>query len=151
MEDYLEAVLLLAAPNGVARVRDIARRLGVGMPSVSSALKALSRRGLVNYDPYQFITLTARGRQQAVAISIRHETLRRFFVEVLGMSDDSAQANACRIEHAADSELLARLGRLADMLGDCPLIGDDGPRRGRAAASDCGRCKLQQTESAAKP
>ena len=65
LEDYLEAVLMLVRQKRVARVRDIAKRVGVGMPSVTTALKGLARRELVNHDPYEAVTLTDRGREVA--------------------------------------------------------------------------------------
>jgi len=125
MEDYLEAILYLIHKDRVARVRDIARRLGVGMPSVSAALRVLSRRKLVNYDPYEFITLTEAGRLRAEEVTGRHEVLRRFLTDVLGMDAASAEGNACRLEHAADQALLERLGQLAEFL-------EAGRRRGRS-------------------
>ena len=85
LEDYLEAILHLVRRDRVARVRDIAKRLGIGMPSVTVALKALSQRKLVNYDPYQVITLTDHGREVAEEISRWHLVLRRFLTEVLGL------------------------------------------------------------------
>jgi DtxR family Mn-dependent transcriptional regulator len=116
-EDYLEAVLVLIRDgNHVARVRDIAKSLGVGMPSVTTALKALSRRGLVNYDPYQYVTLTPRGQLAAEQVVRRHETLRRFLREVLALDAPAAEENACRMEHAVDEILLERLGGLVDFL-----------------------------------
>jgi DtxR family Mn-dependent transcriptional regulator len=121
MEDYLEAVGELARESGVARVRDIARRLGVHMPSVTAAMKVLARRGLVNYDPYQYVTLTPRGRQAASEVSGRHDTLRTFFADVLGLDPAAAEANACRVEHVADGALLERLARLAKAIRRCPL------------------------------
>ena len=123
LEDYLEAILHLVRKARVARVRDIAQRLGVGMSSVSTALKALAQRELVNYDPYQVITLTDRGREVAEEISQRHTVLRRFFVEVLGLDAEMAEANACRMEHAADDALLRRLSRFAEFVRSCPRAG----------------------------
>lgn len=125
LEDYLEAVLLLVRRDRVARVRDIAKALGVGMPSVTTALKALAQRGLVNYDPYQVITLTEGGRQAAEGVSQRHEVLRRFLVEVLGLDEATAQANACRMEHAVDEQVLDRMRRFADFIRRCPRAGRD--------------------------
>ena len=124
-EDYLEAILYLVRQSRVARVRDIAQRLGVGKPSVTSALKALSRRKLVNYDPYQYITLTDLGRELAEEISHRHVVLRRFLMDVLGIDADTADANACRMEHAIDPEVLGRLKALASFLQECPRTGPD--------------------------
>ena len=123
-EDYLEAVLVLVRKGRVARVRDIARALGVGMPSVTTALKSLARRGLVNYDPYQFITLTDAGRDLAEEVSQRHNVLRRFLIEVLGLDPESAEANACRMEHAVDRRLLERLMDFAEFIRACPRAGE---------------------------
>ena len=120
-EDYLEAILLLVRRDRVARVRDIAKSLQVGMPSVTTALKALSKRGLVNYDPYQVITLTPEGRDQAEEVSRRHHVLRSFLTDVLGLELESAEAYACRMEHAVDGELLDRLAGLAEFVRSCPV------------------------------
>lgn len=122
LEDYLESILLLVRRGRVARVRDIAARAGVGMPSVTAALKALSSKGLVNYDPYQVVTLTAHGRELAEDISKRHVTLRRFLVEVLGLDGAVAEANACRMEHAVDNSVLGKLAALAEFLRMCPQV-----------------------------
>ena len=125
MEDYLEATLLAIRASRVARVRDIARRLSVGMPAVTAALKSLSQQGLVNYEAYQFITLTDRGRQMAEEISGRHRMLAEFFSDVLGLDSKSAQANACRAEHAMDKALLSRLNLFAQFVRQCPRAGND--------------------------
>ncbi len=113
-EDYLEAILLEVRRRGTARVRDIAARLEVAMPSVTGALKALARRRLIHYSPYEQVTLTDRGRQQAERVAGRHRVLQRFFTEVLGVSRPVAAANACRIEHAVDETILQRMARWLD-------------------------------------
>ena len=120
-EDYMEAILMLVRTGRVARVRDIAARIGVGMPAVSAALKSLSKRNLVNYDPYQVVTLTADGRAIAEDVSRRHMTLRRFLIEVLGLDKDLADANACRMEHAVDNAVLESLVTLGEFLRNCPV------------------------------
>jgi DtxR family Mn-dependent transcriptional regulator len=114
MEDYLEAVLALIRTGQVARVRDIAGRLGVGMSSVSIALRALGAKGLVNYDPYQVVTLTDEGRRLGECVDRRHTVLGEFLTDVLGVAPAVAQANACRIEHAIDDEVLERLREFMD-------------------------------------
>lgn len=125
MEDYLEAILLLVRQKRVARVRDIANRIGVAMPSVTAALKSLSKSGLVNYDPYQAVTLTRPGHEYAERVSGRHIALRRFLTGVLGMDSESADANACRMEHAVDDALLERLADFAEFIRQCPRAGED--------------------------
>jgi len=116
LEDYLEAILILVRRGYVARVRDIAGRLGVGMPSVTAALKTLAKRKLVNYDPYQVITLTEQGRRIGEEIGRRHELLRRFLTDVLGLRPQQAESNACRMEHAVDAAVVARLGKLVQFV-----------------------------------
>jgi len=131
LEDYLETILFIVRQQRVARVRDIAKALGVGMPSVTVALKTLSQRGLVNYDPYQVITLTDGGREVAEEISSRHHVLRKFLSEVLGLDAESAEANACRMEHAVDAAALERLASFADFIRTCSQAGDDWTERFR--------------------
>ena len=123
MEDYLEAILSLVRANKVARVRDIAAALQVAMPSVTAALKTLAQRKLVNYQAYQFVTLTDRGNELAAQVARRHSDLSDFLVSVLGLSARDAQANACRMEHAMDEIVLRRLRQLADFINRCPLAG----------------------------
>jgi DtxR family Mn-dependent transcriptional regulator len=65
LEDYLETIYWIVQDSQVARVKDIAKSLGVSKPSVTGALRALASKGLVNYDRYQYITLTDEGRQVA--------------------------------------------------------------------------------------
>ncbi|MDP6635633.1 MAG: metal-dependent transcriptional regulator [Phycisphaerae bacterium] len=125
LEDYLEAVLILVRRGNVARVRDIAAHLGVGKSSVTGAVKTLAKRGLVNYEPYQFITLTDHGRELAEEVSARHVLLRKFLSEVLGLDEETAEANACRMEHAVDAELLEQLGKFSAFVRNCPRAGTD--------------------------
>lgn len=130
-EDYLEAIWALIGENRVARVRDIAHRLGVSMPSVTAALRTLAGRDLVNYDPYQVITLTESGRKAAQEVDRRHHVLRDFLTDVLGLDAPRAEANACRMEHAVDREVLERIARLTEALKDQPPLP---PARKRSAA-----------------
>lgn len=153
LEDYLEAVLFLVRQKRVARVRDIASHVGVGSPAVTAALKTLSKRGLVNYDRYQVITLTDHGRELAEAISYRHHSLRLFLAEVLGMDNTTAEANACRIEHAVDDEFLDRLTRFGEFIRRCPRAGRqwvENFSQGRcdgSPSSNCSSCTTEVAES----
>ncbi|MEN6405361.1 MAG: DtxR family transcriptional regulator [Thermoguttaceae bacterium] len=113
-EDYLEAILKLVSEKGAARVRDLASALSLHKSTVSSALKGLSEKGLVNYSPYEITTLTELGEEIAQDVQRRHEVLGRFLTEILGIDDAVAQANACRMEHIVDPEVLDRLVLLMD-------------------------------------
>jgi DtxR family Mn-dependent transcriptional regulator len=122
--DYLESVYHLVRENGAARVKEIAGRLRVRMSSVTCAMRSLSEKEMVNYDPYRFITLTPRGRKIARDLVRRHRVLTRFFHEVIGLDPVSADRNACHVEHAIEPRaleglvvFLARKGRRAASRG----------------------------------
>jgi DtxR family Mn-dependent transcriptional regulator len=108
-EDYLEAILGLIRQTGNARVRDIAEQLSVAKSSVTFALRALAERGLVNYEPYQLVSLTNQGEAAAERIRRKHRGLSRFLQDVLDVDETIAEANACRIEHAVTDGLVRRL------------------------------------------
>lgn len=93
----------------MARVSHIAERLKVNKSSVSGALKNLSAKGYIDYDPYQFIRLRPSGEKVAKDISRRHEALRRFFVDILGVDDVLASETACKMEHHLDPAVLEPL------------------------------------------
>jgi len=109
MEDYLEAIHNLAAESNVARGKDIAELLGVSRASVSGALRVLKDKGLANYKPYGYVTLTDNGRTAAVEVVRRHNILKSFFADVLGVDDDIAEQAACKAEHTLGPEVIGRL------------------------------------------
>jgi DtxR family Mn-dependent transcriptional regulator len=78
LEDYLEAIFHISSHKQAAKAKDIAERLHVRASSVTGALRQLAERGLVNYAPYDLITLTATGRKAAESVVQRHAALRTF-------------------------------------------------------------------------
>lgn len=137
MEDYLEAIYHLERERRIARVRDIAKRLDVKMSSVTSALKSLGSRGLIRYDPHQFITLTSQGIEKAKEIVRKHEVLTRFFVKVLKIPDDVAEDNACRVEHYLDPEVIEKLVNFVEFFELCPV---DQTRWLKGLSEGCENC-----------
>jgi DtxR family Mn-dependent transcriptional regulator len=125
LEDYIEAVYNIEGRQGAARVTDIAEDLGVAKSSVTGALRGLSSRGLVNYDPYSLITLTDEGKAVAERVARRHSILARFLEEVLGLPANVAQENACRVEHAMSPEVADRLLKFVEFVENCPRGGED--------------------------
>jgi len=112
LQDYLEAILELDREKGAARVRDIAAALSVHKSTVTAALKSLSERGLVNYVPYELVSLTAEGRQIAEEVTAHHGMIRRFLEDILLVDENVSEKNACRMEHVMDDEVVSRLGHL---------------------------------------
>ena len=122
-EDYLEAIYLIAKEKHAARAKDIAMALKVRASSVTSALRTLSSLGLVNYTPYDLITLTAAGDTLARDIVARHEALNKFLITVLGVDAAEADQAACRMEHAVSKPILERFITYAEYVERCPRGG----------------------------
>lgn len=125
LEDYLEAIFHIAADKKVARSKDISNRLGVNNSSVTGALRALAERGLVNYAPYDLITLTDEGKAVAEDVIRRHEALRDFFVKVLFIDAQTAEEGACKMEHVIPQSILERFIEFVDFVELCPRAGAD--------------------------
>ena len=123
MENYLETILLLIQKSAVARARDISQCLKVNRSSVTGALQALRERGLVNYEPYGFVTLTQQGAEIATKVLWRHEALRDFFVNVLAIDRVEADEAACRMEHGVSKSIVDRLLEFASFVETCPRAG----------------------------
>ncbi len=125
LEDYIEAIYHIIEEKLVARSKEIAAKLNVSRASVTEALRALSKRGLINYAPYEAITLTDEGKIVAEDVIFRHEALKRFFIEVLAIDTTIAEEGACRIEHSAPPEIIARMISFTEFIKVCPRGGDD--------------------------
>lgn len=107
-EDYLEAILVIGKRRGAVRSIDIANELNFSKPSVSVAMKKLRESGHIEMAPDGFIRLLPSGREIAEHIYERHRTLRDFFV-YLGVSEDAASADACKVEHDLSDETFEKI------------------------------------------
>jgi len=125
LEDYLEVILKLEQAQKVARAKDIAEKMNVQRGSVTGALKNLKEKKLINYEPYSFITLTPKGKKLAREITRRHSVLKDFLFNVLQIDTETAEATACRMEHAIDKKTLERLVCFIDYVHKFPKSGED--------------------------
>jgi len=123
LEDYIETIYHIIEEKMVARGKEIAARLKVSRASVTEALRVLSKKGLINYEPYEAITLTTHGKRAARDVIFRHQALKRFFIEVLALDEVIAEDGACRIEHAAPPEIIDRMIHFTEFIGFCPRGG----------------------------
>jgi DtxR family Mn-dependent transcriptional regulator len=122
LEDYLEAILNVCSEKKVARSKEIGLALRVKGSSVTGALRALSRQGYINYTPYDFVTLTARGEKAAQLIAKRHRILKKFFIEVLQCKPSEAEEVACKTEHVMNPEMIAKLALLSETVRNSKQI-----------------------------
>ena len=112
-EDYLEAVLVLQKQKGMVRSVDVARHMDVSKPRVCHAVATLKNGGFLTMDDGFFLHLTNIGREVAEQIYEKH----RFFTERLiaaGVDPETAEADACRIEHVISEESFRRLKAVAE-------------------------------------
>ena len=115
-EMYLEAIHVLTKNNGFVRSVDVSEYLGYSKPSVSRAMGILRSGGYVTVDKDGSITLTAAGLEIAEKIYARHTLLTRLLIHI-GVSEETAAEDACKLEHAISDESFEALKRyVADKL-----------------------------------
>ena len=119
-EDYLERILMLTQKNGTVRSIDIANDMGFSKPSVSIAMKKLRENGYLSVDEDGLIrwggdfvlgrclTLTAQGLAIAEYILNKHNFLKKLLISI-GVSPETAEDDACKIEHEISDETFQRL------------------------------------------
>lgn len=108
-EDYLETILLLMRRNGTVRSIDIANELNYSKASISRAVGILKANNYINVDINGQITFTGQGLQKAEAIYERHTYLKKFLISVLNVSAETAETDACKIEHILSDETYCRI------------------------------------------
>ena len=123
MEDYLEAIFVLGNEKRAVRVKDIAKRLKVKMPTVTSMLKTLSERELIDYEKYEYIELTRRGHRVGKEIHRRHSVLRGFLTSILKVNPKKADEEACKMEHGISPSTLDRFVDFMEFIQSCPRAG----------------------------
>jgi DtxR family Mn-dependent transcriptional regulator len=123
LEDYLETIYLIVQKKQAARAKDISIELKVKASSVTGALRQLSEKGLINYAPYDIITLTSEGEQVAQDVLKRHRALYDFFRNILGIDEQEAEKGACKLEHEVSPLILKRLKSFIDFFQQCPRAG----------------------------
>lgn len=110
VEDYLETIFVLSQRMPGVRSIDIANELGYSKPSVSVAMKNLKAKNYITTSKEGFICLTETGRQLAEGTYERHTLLRDWLIR-LGVSPETAAADACKIEHDLSAESFEALKR----------------------------------------
>ncbi len=119
-EDYLEAMLILKNEHGYIRSIDIAKRLSVSKPSVSFAVKRLRENGYIDMDMDGLITFTESGLAAAAWVYERHTLLSQLLTDI-GVSEDVAAQDACRIEHDISDESFNAICGFIEKCKNCGL------------------------------
>lgn len=111
-EMYLETILILKKRFGYVRSIDVARELNFSKPSVSRAVSLLRENDYITFDPNGMLLLTEKGQEIAEMIYERHEVLSRCLFAI-GVSEETAAADACRIEHVISEETFEKIKEYA--------------------------------------
>lgn len=112
-EDYLESILSIKERKGAVRSIDVVNDLAVSKPSVSVAMKKLRENGYITVDAEGYISLTQSGKAVATSVYDRHKVLTRLFV-ALGVDEEIARQDACKVEHDLSKETFAALKGLSE-------------------------------------
>lgn len=119
-EDYLKTILILEEQNGSVRSVDVAERLHFSKPSVSRAMKLLQEGGYLEMNPEKRLHLTDLGKTAAESVYEKHAVLVEALLAI-GVTSETAEKDACEIEHAISEEsflrvkaFLSRWGRARD-------------------------------------
>lgn len=117
LQEYLVAIYRLQSVNRRAvRAKELSEELGVTLPSVTDALRKLSKAGLINYRRYNEVTLTDDGVRSATVILDKERVFYEFLRDVLGIEEHVARKEACWIEHGVSSESTERLRLFIEFL-----------------------------------
>src|ERR671924_1111171 len=108
---YLEAIYYIRAEGEVVRSARLADWLSVSRPTVTAALRRMSRDGMVRLTPRKDIELTGRGDAEAAAIVRRHRIVERWLTDALGLDWVTADTEAERLEHAVSDVVADKLYR----------------------------------------
>lgn len=109
MQNYLETIFSLSEAGRGVRVSDVAAHLGVSKASVNNAINVLADLGYVSREKYQEIYLTDLGKGTAELLEGNHSILKSLFVDVLGVSPEVADKDACAIEHIISKETILKI------------------------------------------
>jgi DtxR family Mn-dependent transcriptional regulator len=109
IEDYLEEMFLLEGTGGEVTVTDLAERLGITKGTVTVTVQKMVEAGMLNHERYGSLHLTREGRLKGLLVYRRHEGLRAFFHELLGVDRDRSSEMACSMEHYMDTLTDGRL------------------------------------------
>ncbi len=109
LEDYLEAIKILSIDKKAVRVKNISELLNVKSASVVNALNILKKKGYIKQEKYGYIELTEIGNKEAVRILKKHRIIFKFLTNILKVSKESAEKDACKIEHVISKETFEKL------------------------------------------
>lgn len=108
IEDYVEIVYIIQNKKEKVHTSDIASAFNINPASVTEIFQKLSDEDYINYEKYTGVTLTEKGRKIAMNTKKKHDTLKSFLI-LLGVDEEIADEDACKIEHHVNPETMRKL------------------------------------------
>ena len=115
IEDYVELIYILQDKTGKVHTNDIASALDISPASVTEIFQKLSNEEYINYEKYSGVSLTSKGKKIAIETKRKHDTLKKFLM-ILGITEKTADKDACKIEHIVTSETMNRLTKFVEFV-----------------------------------
>jgi len=139
IEEYLENIYKLEEKQSLARTKELAERMHVGLGTITNTVEMLERQGLVVHRPYKGIKLSEKGRRIALDVIRRHRLAERLLTDILEMDWSIAHEPACKLEHGLTEEVIKSLGRVLGHPKTCP--------HGNPIPTRCGGIVEEKSES----
>jgi len=115
IEDYVEIIYILQDKTGKVHTNDIASALDISPASVTEIFQKLSDENYINYEKYSGVSLTSKGKKIAIETKRKHDTLKKFLM-ILGITEKTADDDACKIEHIVTPETMKRLTKFVEFV-----------------------------------
>lgn len=119
LEKYLLAIYELSKNNDALIVKDVSNYLNIGGPSTADAIKALAKKGYIDYVPYKNITLNNKGYKKVEEKLKRRAVLKQFLKQVMCVDENEIENNIEQIEYAFDDELMKKFVAFVEFLDSC--------------------------------
>ena len=113
IEEYVEVIYTIQKTKNMAHTNDVASALNVNPASVTEMFGKLTEGGYVYYEKYLGVALTEKGKKIAITLNKRHETLKHF-LELIGVDETIADADACKIEHNVHPKTVNKLRKFVE-------------------------------------
>lgn len=113
VEDYLETILIISEEKPVVRSVDVANEMGFSKPSISIAVRNMKEKGYITVSDEGYITLTESGKALAERVYERHKFFRKWLIG-LGVNEETANDDACRMEHVITKETFEAIRRFVE-------------------------------------
>ena len=115
IEDYVELIYIIQQQKQTVHTNDIAHAFNINPASVTEIFQKLNEEGYIHYKKYSGVTLTTKGKKIAITTKHNHDILKNFLT-ILGVNEDIADEDACKIEHNVNKQTMEKLRKFVEFV-----------------------------------